>query len=424
MVTPHKPTGPPPAPDEFITLTTTVCRDVAAHVMGGDVQYMKVGEARCAASTTGHSTVISGTHELAESMAQGDTTAQSRKAVEQQASVDDAPRVGKEYGTKLGAGQLDPQAQQLGVNQFAQADVGEAYLTQRIENLGETLRKDYSQGGAQHAFTWGYHFAAVVAKSRRGDDSITLENYNRGGDLEEARTMLLSELETRFAAQLTGYLATNPMPDLTITATDDNTRKTQENENDKKRLQRIGEILHWIEHNAKANVQQAKDAYQTMHDERLSKNSTLWYFRMVGQQAGQSFHEQMASSGYFSNPLTVAVGAAATAGKVVAQFDEGAADLKPDAGPKLNIVAQMFRIDEPKGKATRIRVTGFGSGGGVGTAASRSKKQHDIATRRADAVRTFLESKAVLPQHIVVSYGTPEPGWDAKESRRAEVVVE
>jgi outer membrane protein OmpA-like peptidoglycan-associated protein len=424
MVTPHKTTGPAPAQNEFIGLVTSACRDIAAHVMGGQPQYMKVGGSRMRGITAGDPVVVTGTHELAESMAQGETAAQGRKAVEQAGSAANAPRVGKEYGTKLGAGQLDAQAQALGVNQFAEAEIGEAYMTQRIENLGETLAKDYSQGGAQHAFTWGYHFAAVVAKSRRGDDSVTLENYNRAGDLEEARKLLLADLETRFALQLTGYLAANPPPNLTVTATDDAGRKLQEGANDRKRLERIGEILYWLEHAAQANVQQAKDAYQAMHDERLSKGASLWYFRMVGKQAGQSFHEQMAASGYFSNPLTAAVGPGAVAGKIVAYFDEGKADLKPADDQKLDVMARMFLIDMPKGRTARIRVTGFGSGGGVGTAKSRAKKQHDVATRRADTVRAFLESKGVQPQFIVVGYGTPEAGWDETESRRVETVAE
>ena len=424
MVTPNKTTGPAPAQNEFISLVTSACRDIAAHIMGGQPQYMKVGGSKMRGILTGDPVVVTGTHELAESMAQGETVAEGRKAVEQSGSAADAPRVGKEYGTKLGAGQLDTQAQALGVNQFAQADIGEAYMTQRIENLGETLLKDYSQGGAQHAFTWGYHFASVVAKSRRGDDSVTLENYNRGGDLEEARKLLLTDLETRFSAQLTGYLATNPPLNLTVTATDDSGRKLQEGANDRQRLQRIGEILYWLEHTAMANVQQAKDAYQAMHDERLSKGASLWYFRMVGTQAGQSFHEQMAASGYFSNPLTAAVGPGAVAGKIVAHFDEGKADLDPADDAKLDIMARMFLIDLPKGRAARIRVTGFGSGGGVGSAKSRAKKQHDIATRRADTVRAFLESKGVQPQFIVTAYGAPDTGWDDKESRRAEAVAE
>ncbi len=62
-------------------------------------------------------------------------------------------------------------AQQLGVNEHAQPEVGEAYA---VASTRERTQEDGEK--------WSFHFAAVVA--RDGGDAVTLENYNRnkGGD--------------------------------------------------------------------------------------------------------------------------------------------------------------------------------------------------------------------------------------------------
>jgi hypothetical protein len=68
---------------------------------------------------------------------------------------------------------MDPQtkagrAAKFGVNEFARPDIGESY--------GTFGTKDLPEGKGDK---WNYHFAAVVA--RDGDDSVTLENFNREG---------------------------------------------------------------------------------------------------------------------------------------------------------------------------------------------------------------------------------------------------
>ena len=71
----------------------------------------------------------------------------------------------QEYAS-LDANDADRRAAQLGVNAHARPDVGEAYaiLSTRERHADERDK-------------WSFHFAAVIA--RDGDDSVTLENFNR-----------------------------------------------------------------------------------------------------------------------------------------------------------------------------------------------------------------------------------------------------
>jgi flagellar motor protein MotB len=423
MVRPALRDGPPPDTDQFISLKTTICRDVAKNVMGRAMTYAKLGGRRIRGPMASGPTVVTGTHEVAEAMTEGKSAAEAGEGL---ASGTEAgrPLVGKQYGTALGEGDLDAKAREYGVNQYAKADIGEAYTTQRIENEGEALGIDYAQGGERHEFTWGYHFAAVVAQSAEGKDQITLENYNRSGDYEEGRRALLERLQTDFADEIGAYLAENPMPDLAVDpALDDAARKVRENEVDRLRLTRIGEILHWIDRREKADETQAKEAYQRMHDERLADGVRAWYFRMVGENEGQSFHEQMAASGYFSNPLTMAVGGARASGTVTVSFTEASAVVPEGVMGVLRNLAKGFLADKALGHTTRLRVTGYSSGEAFGTAARKERKRVDTATARAQAVRQVLIDNGLDPGDLDTTIGVREEAWDAAQARRATVEV-
>lgn len=69
----------------------------------------------------------------------------------------------------------------LGINEFATADVGEAYVISSL--AGPEDRQGRIRDIASNRLfqaSWSYHFGGVVAKS--GGDVITLENYARGSD--------------------------------------------------------------------------------------------------------------------------------------------------------------------------------------------------------------------------------------------------
>jgi hypothetical protein len=140
------------------------------------------------------------------------TLAEAAQAMQDQ-TFDGKP-IGKEYGTLLGQGALDANAQTLGVNQFAHATrVGQGYVTQTMRPSDAKANKvpDYSE--MQSSFfglsrsptnrkgPWGYHYAAVVAMSLDKLNSITLENYNRGPETKRALAELREQLEKQYREQ-------------------------------------------------------------------------------------------------------------------------------------------------------------------------------------------------------------------------------
>ena len=88
-------------------------------------------------------------------------------------------------------------AKKLGVNEFAEPKVGEAFVTEAVGVTGhggvvnwvvdatgatttELLTADATVRGGQRRSVWGNHAGAVVATS--GGDKVTLENYARSGE--------------------------------------------------------------------------------------------------------------------------------------------------------------------------------------------------------------------------------------------------
>jgi hypothetical protein len=73
------------------------------------------------------------------------------------------------YYRRLSPEKQDELDKTLGINRWANPEIGEAYTT--------------SSGGEEHAgmpegaSTWNYHYAAVVLKSSDGSDAVALENY-------------------------------------------------------------------------------------------------------------------------------------------------------------------------------------------------------------------------------------------------------
>ena len=177
MVRPRLEGAAPPGANEFVNLTTAVCRDVAGKILGGQPSYAQIGTERAQVSSA-DSDIISGTQELAEALATGHpTTAEAKTALETSRTAV-KPTPGKDYGTALGRGSgvggVEADARRLALNQFAKARIGQAYMTQTIGNPAtEPPEKDFSTGNVQ-AFIWGYHFGAVVAESLDGVDQITL----------------------------------------------------------------------------------------------------------------------------------------------------------------------------------------------------------------------------------------------------------
>jgi hypothetical protein len=70
---------------------------------------------------------------------------------------------------------LAPLVKELGVNQFALAELGEAYGVFSVAEVERGKAFDHRRGTDVEA--WNEHWGAVVARS--GGDTITLENYTR-----------------------------------------------------------------------------------------------------------------------------------------------------------------------------------------------------------------------------------------------------
>ena len=209
--------------------------------------------------------------------------------------------------------------------------------------------------------------------------------------MREARKALLTRLKADFAVQLAGWLATNPEPD--VTALDEKSA-------DAVRNKRIGEILVFLEHGANATAQQAKAAYDLMHNERLAAVGKMWYFRMVGTlNAAQTFHGQMAASGYFANPLTMATGHSHVAAANIVLFEQG--KTKPTGQNQTIFQNLLTAVDQDLrvGRQMQFQVTGCASGKGWGTDARRQSQQSKTAQKRADNVATTPERRRARREH-------------------------
>lgn len=203
-----------------------------------------------------------------------------------------AETTGEVYGRQLGKGELDDSAKRLGINQYAAPEVGEAYGTYTIKTDSSAEKRDYSELVADQPtlrkFAWGYHYAGVVAESADGKDKVTLENYNRTGDIYQAfGKRLIADYGQGIKERVKAAARARDRTELS---------------------QLYAELAGGDEDQKAAGAKQFTDAISDGFTEALR----TWFFRLYGTRAGsgQTFHEQSAASGFFANPLTVRVGAA------------------------------------------------------------------------------------------------------------------
>ncbi|WP_158844492.1 hypothetical protein [Saccharothrix deserti] len=189
-----------------------VCSEFSMGVIGGSHRQVVLRPADPNATPTvgrianGGPLQFYGTHELADALANaandpnsGGITHAAVVGPMSTASLD-GPMPGQAYGTALRPGtdaraKLDAAAEQLGVNQFAWANPGEAYVIQsvsapspgvdgRVEpNFGLNFARPEqgTNGGVQLPQVWGYHFGSVVANSADNQAQFTIETVRQGG---------------------------------------------------------------------------------------------------------------------------------------------------------------------------------------------------------------------------------------------------
>ncbi|HEY4940072.1 MAG TPA: DUF4157 domain-containing protein [Rhizomicrobium sp.] len=193
---------------------------------------------------------------------------------------------GRRYGRKLGAGTLNAQSHAIGINAHVQPDVGEGFATFTVspgpENPFDFSDPEHKEG-IDRPDVWGYHHAAVVARSLAGGDWITLENYRRRDTAHEAVHTLLSDKHEDIREKILEFKAPakegDPEPAAEVVK-----EKTAE----------------YIE---SAYSSEFFAAYEPL----MNQAASLWFFRMYGSKKGQTFHDIQKASGGFLNPLTVRV---------------------------------------------------------------------------------------------------------------------
>lgn len=199
--------------------------------------------------------------------------------------------VGAAYGRALAAGRVDEEAHAIGVNQYAEPEVGEGFAIFSI-SASETQQLDYSQSEPRadpvvKQDTWGYHHAAVVARSLAGDDRVTLENYRRSLQAED---LVRKHLWNKYRSDA-----------------QKKARELQKKLSKAKRRDPNWPLL------LREDVYQYLTGRHTQAAEEYMALMTgtdfkrLWFFRMYGSRKGQTFHERQAESGSYVNPLTLRV---------------------------------------------------------------------------------------------------------------------
>ena len=284
------------APDgaEFASLWSDICIEIANHIMGNRGSWtedvvLQSGKLKGSATISSDALASAGIDRLAEHL--GDDAPQPEDA---KATLDTAlgaikpdkldQRPGKAYGLASADGGLSGKASRLGVNEFAKPEVGEGFATFSVFSQDKSAT-DYTSGRRRSRAgkdIWGYHHAAVVARSVDGKDWMTLENYNRTPQIKDKVYQYLLQKYSRVAG-----------------------RKQRELKRAGKTAEQIAQDLQYY---LFAQREDASADYQriVVRDSKID-GTALWFFRMYGSGAGQSFHEQQATSGGYVNPLTVRV---------------------------------------------------------------------------------------------------------------------
>ena len=380
-----------PGKEDFIKLQNHVCRDAAQHIIGNITHAVlkEEGGSKAAKIGTGDPTVVSGTHSLAEKISTQDLRMdEAVTSMESEGPLDTRPKVGQQYGTESrSSGSVPDRAEELGINQAAWASVGQGYVTQSISDaIGSKV--DYAKiENPTQEFVWGYHYSSVLAESDAQTDQIAMENYNRDSDLKEGQELLLNKLKQKFGEELEDAIVLEGSA-----------------------AQQIGQIIGYIDEWEDVSKKRAGELYQEMYQKYVKSLNNTWYFRMIGQEVGQSFHEQMTSTPYFINPMTLVV-AKLSMNCLPITFDEGDTTLKDDQKRPLDRFVKSVKSTIHQGlPPKKIKLTGYGNAGWF-------KKGATSGETRAQTVKDYLILKG-LDTNIIEVKGEKGNG------RKVEIATE
>ncbi len=282
------------AAERHANMIENICIKISGHVIGTHGSYGR--EAVLGSTAEGHamsaispnSTSEPRMARLAHYLVHRDdvTPAHAEHALSSEEPIDEEA-AGMAYGVALGKGELDEKSRALGINRYARPEVGQGLGT--FGNPGAAPNLDYAallEDGSptDRGDTWGYHFAGVVARAPAADDFVTLENYNRGPDMEHKLRDLHVEILRNYASELWSW-----WNKLSVSEQDDESGVRE------KFTRLAGEIT------------RRDGVHEYFRLQREAKPDEKWFFAMYGSRVGQSFHEKQAASGEFVNPLTVTV---------------------------------------------------------------------------------------------------------------------
>ncbi|AYG81850.1 hypothetical protein DWB77_04017 [Streptomyces hundungensis] len=201
-----------------------------------------------------------------------------------------APDLGRRYGEATRDGGRDATEERLGINKYASPGPGDGFaIFSMLAQDG--LDHSVSPAAERGEDVWGYHFAAVVARSLDGTCQVTLENYARNEFDAKARSELYEVLLQRANASRGWFAQLKPL----LESDDQQAFKAK-----------FDEVLAALVSDPEVKKKRGMPRLQLQQDFE-DHTCRSWFFRVYGGGPGESFHEQQAASGYFNNPMTLRV---------------------------------------------------------------------------------------------------------------------
>ncbi|MGZ3146146.1 hypothetical protein ACVDFE_29960 [Lentzea chajnantorensis] len=321
MVKPHFASRPP-----------GVCSEFSQGIIGGThsqaVMRPPDGAPVVAKVGNGGPLKFNGMHEMAFALAHAARQPSSPSTTLAPQQVADAmvapstnpPPVGAQYGSALMPGteqraKLDQAAEQLGVNQFAWAKPGEAYMIQSIaapDPAGANYGLNYTRtgDGQQLPQVWGYHLGSVVVNSAADDMQISVETVRQGGYRKELLNQAIGENLRRHQHELPGIEAElRKQPPGTVDAElmlAEALTKIQDSRAALDDPSVQGGDRQSAETTLNQATFQARLAINKIAGPQLPQPGEMWFFNDYSKQPGQSFFDKWGHVDDVNTPMQLA----------------------------------------------------------------------------------------------------------------------
>ncbi|MYW30393.1 hypothetical protein GT040_14135, partial [Streptomyces sp. SID2119] len=320
-------------------------------------------------------------------------------------------------------------AQRIGVNEFAWADVGEAYLVQSVAAPGEhgpSLETNYAKPSTESGESYfGYHFITVVLASEDGTHQVSLENHARAGSREERlRRMVLSNLRAHDVAELREQADTlrREIARQEDAGVDEGLKEVRGHLDLTILLTRAALAQQEVASTA-AGSPERNEARRTFdgvvrtaskHLERLEETvpgKQLWYMRMFSRRPGESAHDVNArlleDGAAEANPLTTVILHGQEERTQTVHFDPDAEQAPAAAASTIRHVAARVARTGLWNAAHDLPLPQVTMAGG-----RTSRLSRDIGRVRANAVAAAFRRELADALHRLQD-GTPGPHLDA-----------